>query len=99
MISKQGFLSQLKRRFVIVWFNDYFRILGIVFGGHLLITGPITYWVLTKVGHVKSFNECLWISYAFVFMLAYIFNDYSTLRKYGLNEYGEPLLKKEAKRR
>lgn len=72
---------------VLFWFNDYTRILGVVFGGHLLISLPVAYLVFGEA-HLKDFAI---ISYSVVFLFALLDNDYSKLRRYGRDEYGKKI--------
>lgn len=78
----------LVRAWIWFWYSDTTRILLVLLGGHLLVTGPLLY----LIGVPESiFSKALGAVYLFGFLLAGLDNDYSNLRRIGLNEYRKPL--------
>jgi hypothetical protein len=85
--------NKFKRAWIWLWYNDVFRIFGVVLGGHLLISIPLLK-ILGVNGHfIKDFAL---YSYVAILMLAFMLNDYSNLRRIGLDEYRRPLKEKSS---
>lgn len=77
----------MRKAWLKFWFNDYVRILGVVLGGHLIVTAPYLYGLLSLLSasfpslgitNVSLPNICFF-SYFVIFWWALIDNDYSKL--------------------
>ncbi len=79
---------KLVRAWIWFWYNDVTRLLGVMFGLHLVVVLP----VLMALG-LQGENLRHGVVGAYVFVLAWAFldNDYSQLRRIGLDEYRKPL--------
>lgn len=71
----------MRRAWLKFWFNDYVRILGVVLGGHLIVTAPYLYGLLSLLGVTFPglFTNICFFSYCGIFGWALIDNDYSKL--------------------
>lgn len=77
---------------IVFWFNDYTRVLLVLFGGHLLLTAPLTYAILLFIGlPAEHWRLCFVFPYLSILGWALLDNDYSKLRRYGRNEYGKKI--------
>jgi len=75
--------NRLKRAWIWVWYNDITRIcvlLGLPVIPVVLLTAMI-------VGPGEYLRTVAWITYILFFGWALIDNDYSNLRRIGMNEY------------
>jgi hypothetical protein len=78
---KVGFFE---RWFIWFWYSDMFRVLCIVFPAHLILTVPF----MIYFDFNKDFVGFLcWMQYFIMILLAIASNDYSELRKIGMDEY------------
>lgn len=71
----------MKAAWLKFWFNDYTRILGVVFGGHLLVTGPLVHLILCVNGLPEYTSGAMASLYLAVFGWALLDNDYSKVEK------------------
>ena len=69
----------MRKAWLKFWFNDYTRVLGVLFGGHLLITGPWMYLILSLCGVPEYTGGALLFLYAKILLWAMLDNDYSKL--------------------
>ena len=69
----------MRKAWLKFWFNDYTRILGVVLGGHLLITGPLVNLILSLCGVPEYTGWALQCLYFSIFFWALLDNDYSKL--------------------
>lgn len=83
-------VSTLERAWIWFWYNDFTRVLVVMMGVHLIPT----------VFLLRYFEVCgdvaKWLiiaQYSVVFYLAMIYNDYTNLRKIGMDEFRNKLPK------
>lgn len=82
------------RFFIKLWYSDWFRVLFVIFP--IWLFALMTFCVINFPFFRQDKAEFIFIGiYAVIFCLALNFNDYSNLRKIGLDEYHCPL-KEEA---
>lgn len=75
-----------ERIFIRVWYNNLFRVLFILLGGNLLLTGPlIIHFMGDEAGNIFA------IQYLIMFSIALTFNDYTNLNKIGRDTQGNKL--------
>lgn len=81
-------MSKLEKIWILFWYNDITRLFLVLIPTYFIILVPL----------LKLFNfsdellgRILLLTYIFILMLAGHFNDYSNLRKIGLDEYRKPL--------
>lgn len=82
--------NKLKRLSIWIWYNDWFRGIFILCGIWWIIPIMILLHHLGLKEDLVSNLGCL--IYIILFGLAFIFNDYSNLRRIGLDEYRNRLL-------
>jgi hypothetical protein len=71
-----------------LWYNDYFRLLVILVPSYLFILIPFLKWIGIPVEYL---DEIAVFTYLTVFVLGLTFNDYSQLRKIGMDAYRRKL--------
>ncbi|NOH56880.1 hypothetical protein F0261_02370 [Alteromonas sp. 07-89-2] len=69
----------MRKAWLRFWFNDYTRIIGVVLGGHLLITGPWIFVILSHFDALEHFRIVVAFLYSLILMWAMLDNDYSKL--------------------
>jgi len=69
----------MRKAWLRFWFNDYTRIIGVVLGGHLLITGPWIFVILSHFDVLEHFRTVVALLYSFILIWAMLDNDYSKL--------------------
>lgn len=85
-------IGKLHAAWIWFWYNDMTRMFLVVMPTHYAFIVPLLLW---SGMDVKSIGDILWPIYGMILFWAFIDNDYSNLRKIGLNEYRQklPLLK------
>lgn len=83
-------MSKFERWWIWFWYNDITRLVFVALGGNLLITIPILMY-LGVAGEVL--RQIVLAQYILVMFWAVADNNYSNLRKIGLDEYRRPLNK------
>jgi len=81
-------IGKLHAAWIWFWYNDMTRTFFVVIPTHYLIIVPVLLW---SGMDVKSIGDILWPIYGLILAWAFIDNDYSNLRKIGLNEYRKKL--------
>jgi len=74
--------NPLKRALIWIWYNDWFRLFFILLPTWILPTIPILIWL-----RIEITQWLLPSMYIGMFVIACIFNNYSNLRKIGMDEY------------
>ncbi|GFD84954.1 hypothetical protein KUL150_10130 [Alteromonas sp. KUL150] len=69
----------MRKAWIKFWFNDYTRVIGVFFGGHLLITGPWAFALLSFFDALEHFRNVIWFLYSFILLWAMLDNDYTKL--------------------
>ena len=69
----------MRKAWLRFWFNDYTRIIGVVLGGHLLITGPWIFVILSHFDALESFRTVVALLYSFTSRCCRFCQDYSKL--------------------
>ncbi len=70
------------------WYNTTTRILFVLIPGHFIFSVPLMFYLNVQP---ELFKDILIFSYIFVITIAIIDNDFSKLRKIGLDEYRKKL--------
>lgn len=81
--------NKLKRLWIWIWYNDWFRTIFILLGIWWAIPLIILLRYLGLSEDISKNIVCL--LYVMLIGLAMIYNDYSNLRRIGLNEYREKI--------
>ncbi|MCY9861539.1 hypothetical protein OTK49_03280 [Vibrio coralliirubri] len=84
----------LKRAFIWVWYHDNFRFPFVLMGGHLLFTLPPILFLAKLVNlelHGEDIRTIALMLVTLMYLLALTYNDYSNLRRIGLDEHRSPL--------
>lgn len=84
--------NKLKRLWVWSWYNDFTRIFVIMLPSYFVILVPLLH-ILGLPD--KYMLDTILTIYMIVLMLAFCHNDYSNLRRIGLNEYRKKLTPQE----
>jgi len=69
----------MRKAWIRFWFNDYTRVIGVALGGHLLITGPWIFVILSHFDVLEHFRTVVAFLYSFIFIWAMLDNDYTKL--------------------
>lgn len=87
-------IGKLHAAWIWFWYNDMTRMFLVVMPTHYAFIVPLLLW---SGMDVESIGGVLWPIYGLILFWAFIDNDYSNLRKIGLNEYRQklPVLKME----
>lgn len=84
-------ISTIKKWWIWFWYNDLTRFLFVMFPLYFIILIPLLIWAGVSE---DLFRIILTMIYVSVWAWAIIDNDYSNLRKIGLDEYRKPLKNK-----
>lgn len=69
----------MRKAWLRFWFNDYTRMIGVMMGGHLIITGPWIFGILSYFDALEHFRTVVALLYSFILIWAMLDNDYSKL--------------------
>lgn len=69
----------MRKAWLRFWFNDYTRMIGVMMGGHLVITGPWIFAILSYFNALEYFRIVVALLYSFILIWAILDNDYSKL--------------------
>lgn len=69
----------MRKAWLRFWFNDYTRMIGVMMGGHLIITGPLIFVILSHFDALEHFRTVVAFLYSFILIWAILDNDYSKL--------------------
>ena len=69
----------MRKAWLRFWFNDYTRMIGVMMGGHLIITGPLIFVILSHFDALEHFRTVGAFLYSFILIWAILDNDYSKL--------------------
>lgn len=84
-------MNPFQKGWIWFWYNDITRWVVVMFGLHLIPT--IFVCLYFELGEIS--RTILAVQYMLVFWWAVIDNNYSNLRKIGLDEYRKPLKEKQ----
>jgi len=79
--------NKIKRFWIWLWYNDIFRIFFVLIPSYFIILVPFCCYFFGE----NTSKAILPFVYLFVFAYAMINNDYSNLRRIGMNEYREKI--------
>ena len=85
--------NPIARFFIKLWYSFWYRVIFIAFPTWSIIFALISLLVY-KIGFIKQLDfmpVLMGTIYGLNFWLGLLFNDYSNLRKIGLDEYHQPL--------
>jgi len=77
-------ISKIKRWWIWFWYNDITRFLFVMFPFYFVVLIPLLIWIGVPKEIIKNILIVIYIT---VWCWAIIDNDYSNLRKIGLDEY------------
>ena len=78
-------MSKFQKAWIWIWYNDATRLLFIFFGGNLLLTIPLLFlWSGLDAETIRGVAAA---QYAMFFGWGILDNDYSNLRKIGMDEF------------
>lgn len=80
--------NKLTRAWISFWYNDRTRLLGVIFPSYFVLLVPA---LLALDLHHELLVDILAAVYVVIFAWALLDNDYSNLRRIGLDEYRQPL--------
>lgn len=69
----------MRKAWIRFWFNDYTRVIGVLLGGHLLVTGPWIFVILSHFDVLEHFRTVVAFLYSFILIWAMLDNDYTKL--------------------
>jgi hypothetical protein len=81
-------MSKLEYCWIWFWYNDITRIFFIIIPSYLFLLIPFLKWIGIPVEYL---DEIAVFTYLTVFVLGLMYNDYSQLRKIGMDEYRNKL--------
>ena len=84
-------MSKTKKYWIWFWYNDITRLCFVMFPLYFIILIPLLIWMGISE---EAFKKILSIVYLSVWAWALVDNDYSNLRKIGLDENRKPLSEK-----
>ncbi len=80
--------NQLKRAWIWLWYSTWFRVVFVILGGDLLILVPLMFWLGVPVAYFRPIASGCYLA---MFGWAMADNDFSNLRRIGLDEYRQAL--------
>jgi len=81
--------NKFKRAGIWLWYNDWFRIIFIMLGVWWLI--PLMLYLRYLGMSQEDSSDLICGLYLLIFFIGMVFNDYSNLRRIGMNEYRRKL--------
>lgn len=81
-------ISKIHYLWIWLWYNDITRILFVLLPGHFIFSIPLMLYFEVPANY---FSDGLVASYVVILLIAMLDNDYSNLRKIGLDEYRKKL--------
>ena len=82
--------NRLKRAFIWIWYSGKFRVIFILFNFWWLL--PLMLWLYSLGLDIQAVKCIAFLLHMSLFMMGCIFNDFSNLRKIGLDEYRNSLI-------
>lgn len=86
--TEKRFLTKINHFWIWFWYSDLTRMFVVLIPSYFVILIPLLVWIEVPESY---FASILSFCYFFVFFVAMMDNDYSNLRKIGLDEYRRKL--------
>jgi hypothetical protein len=86
--NSKTFFTKLHHFWIWFWYSDITRIFIVLIPSYFVFVIPLLLWFEIPTSY---FASILSFTYLFVFLIAMLDNNYSNLRKIGLDEYRKKL--------